>query len=352
MSSQVKSKEHFLFVNSFLLGFILLPNMGYCDTQTLPSAEKAYTIEISAFKSANVGDVIGTVNFVSASGRVLSCATGGSSAARFYAKWRTDTTLSPATIAESGIDGIGIAVNMDYSFRNNVGGTCQGYGLSWASNFNVSNTLTGGLPPNQEQYYCPYPSLKTVTFYKTAITAKSGTYYLRDYSNSYVAMGCSSNLVDNLSIDIALTLTGATCDVEATTTSISLGDHSWADLRNNYSVGDNFGEGSTTLTLDCLENAKPAITFRDRSDSTSTTNTVQLTDQGQNGIAKGVGVQIFMGSSTTPQTLNTSVSLYDGAVPSDDTIITQSLTFKYIKTDTVVDGGKADAIVDLVFTYM
>ncbi|WP_265494863.1 fimbrial protein [Providencia heimbachae] len=150
----------------------------------------------------------------------------------------------------------------------------------------------------------------------------------------------------------AINVSALSCQVESSpSVSIPLGEYITTDLP---AVNETFGSYTTTVELKCDSNVVPWMTITDASNASNTTNQLKLT---ADSTAKGVGVQVFynnIAKTFGPDSSakgNTNQFSIGSKTTTTGQKITIPLNFKYIRTQTAVTPGTANAAATVTFSY-
>ncbi len=139
----------------------------------------------------------------------------------------------------------------------------------------------------------------------------------------------------------------------ASTVPVPLGEFDMSELP---AVGGNFGDFQTSSELTCDSGVIPWMTISDASDSANISNVIKLSPD---SVAKGVGVQVFYNSEAIAKNLGKDSSVKGNPnqfsigtkTTSNNQIVSIPLGFKYIRTESDVVAGTANANATITFSY-
>ncbi|WP_447885615.1 fimbrial protein [Serratia fonticola] len=121
-------------------------------------------------------------------------------------------------------------------------------------------------------------------------------------------------------------------------------------------ISKNFGDFSTNVELSCDSGVVPWMTISDASNSSNTSNIIQLSPD---STAAGVGVQVFYNNQVTAKPLGLDSSSKGNLnqfqigtkTTSNGQVVSIPLQFKYIRTQETVTAGDANAAATVTFSY-
>ncbi len=166
-----------------------------------------------------------------------------------------------------------------------------------------------------------------------------------------------NNLAATASISVnstSINVKALSCKVSTPdTVSIALGEHITTSLP---AVNGTFGGYPVEVQLNCQKGVVPWMTITDVSNSGNTTNILQLT---ADSTAKGVGVQVFYNNEGVAKRFgpdraskgNTNQFFLGGKTATDNSLVSIPLNFKYIRTQSAVTPGTANAAATVTFSY-
>ncbi|WP_145525818.1 fimbrial protein [Yersinia rohdei] len=164
-------------------------------------------------------------------------------------------------------------------------------------------------------------------------------------------------LVQSSSIRVnttAIIVAALSCEVNtAKNVPIPLGAFMTNDLP---AISKNFGDFSTNVELSCDSGVVPWMTISDASNSSNTSNIIQLSPD---STAAGVGVQVFYNNQATAKPLGLDTSSkgnlnqfqVGSKTSSSGQAVSIPLRFKYIRTEETVTPGDANAAATVTFSY-
>lgn len=169
------------------------------------------------------------------------------------------------------------------------------------------------------------------------------------YLNDVLIQSASIN-VNTTTINVA----ALSCKVNTTkNVPIPLGSFMTHELP---AISKNFGNFSTNVELSCDSGVVPWMTISDASNSSNTSNIIQLSPD---STAAGVGVQVFYNNQVTAKPLgldssskgNLNQFQIGSKTTSNGQIVSIPLQFKYIRTQEAVTAGDANAAATVTFSY-
>ncbi|WP_419236849.1 fimbrial protein [Serratia fonticola] len=167
----------------------------------------------------------------------------------------------------------------------------------------------------------------------------------------------NTEFIQSASINVNSTIINVaalSCKVNtAKNVSIPLGSFTTSQLP---AISKNFGDFSTNIELSCDSGVVPWMTISDASNSSNTSNIIQLSPD---STAAGVGVQVFYNNQATAKPLGLDSTSKDNLnqfqvgnrTTGNGQVVSIPLQFKYIRTQEAVTPGDANAAATVTFSY-
>ncbi|WP_269933573.1 fimbrial protein [Serratia liquefaciens] len=156
-------------------------------------------------------------------------------------------------------------------------------------------------------------------------------------------MTTGSVTAGQLYIDGSTTVTKIACSLNSTSINVPLGDVSTVQFT---AIGATVGDKTFDLGLNCDKEARINVALAGTQNTDTTdTSVLALTNAGQTGTAKGVGVQLLYGG--VPLKINNNMVLKT-SVGGQETL---PFTARYYQTNNLLEPGKANSSATLNITY-
>jgi hypothetical protein len=307
----------------FLLFFVASVHANSCwnagggGTQTINVTLGTTTVQ----RDAPVGSVIATQTVGSTITNTINCDYSGN----YY--------LTYGMLYNGGIP---VGNNV---YKTNV----EGVGLRLSSSSRYYSNPPSQFPITQVSGLTSFPA--TIEFVKTG-DITSGTMNLGVIGNYYIT---ENALVLGTMTTVAMgagnIVTQAACSVTTGAMNFSMGDIPVTSFSN--AIGFTPDKTVTqNLGINCDPNANINITLvGTKNPDVSDTNVLALSNQGQSGVADGIGVQLLYNNN--PLVLNTILNLKKSAGGQE----TFPITARYIQTKANVKPGSGNATATLNLTY-
>lgn len=149
--------------------------------------------------------------------------------------------------------------------------------------------------------------------------------------------------ITSLTVTGANNITSVACSLNSTSINVPLGDVSTVQFT---AIGATVGDKTFDLGLNCDKEARINVALAGTQNTDTTdTSVLALTNAGQTGTAKGVGVQLLYGG--VPLKINNNMVLKTSPGGQE----TLPFTARYYQTNQLVTAGKANSSATLNITY-
>lgn len=237
---------------------------------------------------------------------------------------------------ESGIENV---------YKTNI----DGVGLKFSIGTNVGSAFATPYPGSKVATYS-YDGGKGI-YYNVAYLVKIGPVVSGSLNNGPIAEAQFYEQGNPPGNSVKFVLSGESkisqvaCEIKSSNTlSFSIGNIS----ANQFNSKGTISEESKTLDLqlDCDAQANINVTLKGTNNSDSADGSLlALSNQGQNGVADGIGVQLLYNNS--PIVINKMLNLKKSAGGQE----TFPITARYVQTKDTVKAGTANATATLDITY-
>ncbi|MEX3242386.1 fimbrial protein [Serratia quinivorans] len=315
-----KKKMYYLQALGLLLGVAATSSFAACDLRELKTGTVNFG-SIAVQRDAAVGAILAETSF-SWSGSSVTC---NSSYVRFRTLSYQGGLLSP----------------LPMTYKTNLAGV----GITTAAYTRFSN------PPEIYEYYAAgYPShhIVIVQLIKTGNvtpgTLATGEIATEKFSSPIEsAPGPSAVTTEIVNMGAGNIITQIACSLTNTTISVPLGDVQSSAFN---SISATAGDKTFNLGLSCDKDANINVALAGTQNmDTADTSVLALTNAGQSGTAKGVGVQLLYGG--VPLKLNNNILLKTSAGGQE----TLPFSARYYQTQTAIGAGLANSSATLNITY-
>ncbi len=302
-----------------------LPSWADCELGTNGSSFEAGFGNVIVQRDAAVGSQIAAVNFPAAG---YLGATNATCTLYSVMVYNGAVASGIQDVYKTNVEGVGIK----FSIGTNAGGA---FAAPYPGNVVATYTNDGG---------------KGI-FYNAGYLVKTGTIVSGVLNNAPVAEAQLYQKDNPPGVGVKFVLSGESritqvaCDIKSgSTLAFSMGNVPANEFNSKGTVSD---ESKTVdLELDCDAKANVNITLKGSGNPDSTDpSLLALSNQGQNGVADGIGVQLLYNS--TPLELNKMLKLKQSAGGQESFPITA----RYVQTKDKVKAGSANATATLDITY-
>ncbi|WP_261278523.1 fimbrial protein [Serratia quinivorans] len=320
----------------YLRALLILAGLGSQPTWALNCSPINTSITINVGNitvQKDVADMATLTPIITSTSSGYDCKYDGSSLYVGAKAYGTDTGKLDGSrkIFASNVAGMGFTIGATSLYSMWVGSQGFGSGNAWV--------LVSGFAPQSDKIIAMTANIelfKTGELSSGTLSGKIGALIIGN-NPSPTVWG------SEIPINITGTVTKVACSLTNTTISVPLGDVQSSAFN---SISATAGDKTFNLGLSCDKDANINVALAGTQNmDTADTSVLALTNAGQSGTAKGVGVQLLYGG--VPLKLNNNI-LLKTSVGGQETL---PFSARYYQTQTAIGAGLANSSATLNITY-